>query len=97
MSESQEYDKYLPKSELDKYPINRDFYEPVDALDIHKTKKTWIALIAVQSKFGRKIRFYKWRWNENQNKWSVDWARMDIDNWNMENISLFLQRQKNSN
>jgi len=83
---------YLPKSNLDDYPVNRDFFHPLDALDIHKTKQTWVALILVESKHGNKIRLYKWRWNESANKWSVDLARMDINNWNMKHIALFLEK-----
>ena len=36
---------YLPKSDLDEYHVNREFYQPIDALDIKKTNQTWIAII----------------------------------------------------
>jgi len=75
-----EYDEiYLPKSDLDDYPVNRDFYQPIDALDIKKTSQTWIAIIKCDSKYGMKMRFYKWKKKKDSVKWNVDYARMDID------------------
>ena len=51
-------DVFLPKTDLDNYPVNRDFYEPKDALDIKKTNQTWMALVKCDSKYGMKTRFY---------------------------------------
>ena len=32
-------DVFLPKSDLEEYKVNRDYYEPLDALDIKKTNE----------------------------------------------------------
>ena len=40
---------FLPKSELDDYPINRDYYTPLDAVDIKKTSQSWIAFLYCES------------------------------------------------
>ena len=47
---------YLPKSDLDEYHVNREFYQPIDALDIKKTNQTWIAILKCDSKYGVKTR-----------------------------------------
>ena len=83
---------YIPKSNLEDYPVNKEFYKVLDALDIKKTKQTWIALLKCDSKYGIKTRFYKWKWKQNDGKWGVDWARMDIDGWNMDHIQKFLSK-----
>ena len=92
-SDSADDDVFLPKSELDDYPVNKDFYQVLDALDIKKTKQTWIALLKCDSKYGIKMRFYKWKWKQDAGKWGVDWARMDVDGWNMEHINAFLAKR----
>lgn len=89
-----EYDEiYLPKSDLDDYPVNRDFYQPIDALDIKKTSQTWIAIVKCDSKYGVKMRLYKWKKKKDDVKWHVDYARMDIDEWDMERITIFLAKK----
>jgi len=90
---SEDDDIYLPKSDLDDYPVNREFYQPIDALDIKKTSQTWIAIVKCDSKYGMKMRFYKWKKNKDGVKWNVDWARMDIDRWDMERITKFLAKK----
>jgi len=84
---------YLPKSDLDDYPLKRDFYQPIDALDIKKTSQTWIALVKCDSKYGVKMRFYKWKKNKDEVMWHVAWARMDIDDWDMNRITKFLAKK----
>ena len=88
-------DEYLPKSDLEEYHVNREFYQPLDALDIKKTSQTWIALVRCDSKYGIKMRFYKWRKNKGDDTWKVDLAKMDVDAWNMEHITKFLDKYKN--
>ena len=86
---------YLPKSDLDEYHVNRDFYQPIDALDIKKTTQTWIAILRCDSKYGVKTRFYKWKKNRNDVEWKVDYARMDMDGWNMVHVQKFLEKYQN--
>ena len=90
-------DVFLPKSDLEEYKINRDYYEPLDALDIKKTSQTWIALVRCDSKYGKKMRFYKWRKMKDSVEWKVDSARMDITGWNMTNIQKFLSKYTEDN
>ena len=79
----------LPKSPLDEYPIS-DFYKPIDALDIIKSDKIWIALIFVESQHGKKIRIY--RWEKRNEGWKVDLCRMSIENWNWLRINQFVNK-----
>ena len=86
---------YLPKSDLDEYHVNREFYQPIDALDIKKTNQTWIAILRCDSKYGVKNRFYKWKKSRYDVKWKVDYARMDMDTWNIEHVQKFLEKYQN--
>ena len=58
-----EDDIFLPKSDLDEYPLNRDFYVPLDAVDIKKTSQSWIALLYCENVkgYGKSFRLYMWR------------------------------------
>ena len=53
-SDQPEDDVFLPKSDLDEYPISREYYTPLDAVDIKKTSQSWIALVWCDSKYGKK-------------------------------------------
>ena len=46
-----EDDVYLPKSNLEDYPVNREFYKPIDALDVKKTNQTWETFVKCDSQY----------------------------------------------
>ena len=87
-----EDDAYLPKSNLEDYPVNREFYKPIDALDVKKTNQTWEAFVKCDSEHGIKMRFYRWKKEKNAVNWAVN-ARFDVDHWNLENIIRFLTKK----
>ena len=85
-------DVNLPKSDLEDYSIKRDYYQPVDALDVKKTSQTWEAFVKCDSNYGIKMRFYRWKKEKNAVNWAVN-ARFDVDHWNLENIIKFLTKK----
>jgi len=94
-------DVFLPKSDLDDYPINRDYYVPLDALDIKKTKQSWIALLYCESTrgYGTSYRLYMWRNFKGQSTWKVALCNISIDDnvllpENLQRILKFQQKER---
>ena len=75
-------DVFLPKSDLELYPLNREYYTPLDALDIKKTSQSWISLLYCESVkgYGKSFRFYMWRMNESEGKWRAALCNFPADN-----------------
>ena len=88
-----EDDVYLPKSNLEDYPVNRDYYVPKDALDVKKTSETWEAFVKCDSQYGLKIRFYRWKKRKDGGEWKVSLANFDVPNWDMDKIIKFLAKK----
>ena len=85
-------DVFLPKSNLDTYPINRDYYTPLDALDIKKTTQSWIALLYCESTkgYGTSYRLYMWRNLKGQSTWKAALCNFPAD----DNIMMPLNLQR---
>ena len=97
-------DVFLPKSDLDTYPINRDYYVPLDALDIKKTKQSWIALLYCDSTrgYGTSYRLYMWRKLNDQSTCKVTLCNFNIDDNillsdNLQRIIKFKQQVRSKN
>ncbi|MBT5170874.1 MAG: hypothetical protein HOL90_01140 [Candidatus Nitrosopelagicus sp.] len=102
LSEQSMDDVFLPKSDLDEYPINRDYYTPLDALDLKKTKQSWIALLYCESTkgYGTSYRLYMWRNFKGQSTWKVALCNISIDDNilipdNLKRIIMFKQKARN--
>ena len=91
-SEDSVDDVFLPKSNLDTYPINRDYYTPLDALDIKKTTQSWIALLYCESTkgYGTSYRLYMWRNLKGQSTWKAALCNFPAD----DNIMMPLNLQR---
>ena len=94
-------DLFLPKSDLDEYPINREYYTPLDAVDIKKTSQSWIALLYCDNvKYGGKtFRFHMWRKSKGSSKWGAAWCNFPADNNvtefdNLRRIIKFVKKYK---
>jgi len=85
-------DIFLPKSDLDEYPITREFYTPLDAVDIKKTSQSWIALLYCENvKYPAKtFRFHMWRKPKGGGKWSPASCNFPADN----NIAMLVNLQR---
>ena len=92
LSEDSIDDVFLPKSNLDTYPINRDYYTPLDALDIKKTTQSWIALLYCESTkgYGTSYRLYMWRNLKGQSTWKAALCNFPAD----DNIMMPLNLQR---
>jgi hypothetical protein len=92
LSEDSIDDVFLPKSNLDTYPINRDYYTPLDALDIKKTTQSWIALLYCESTkgYGTSYRLYMWRNLKGQSTWKAALCNFSAD----DNIMMPLNLQR---
>tara|TARA_B110000438_G_C15724041_1_gene611158 strand:- start:884 stop:1198 length:315 start_codon:yes stop_codon:yes gene_type:complete len=100
-SEDSVDDVFLPKSNLDTYPINRDYYTPLDALDLKKTTQSWIALLYCESTqgHGTSYRFYMWRSPKGQSTWKVALCNFPADDsimmpLNLQRILKFKQQAR---
>ena len=78
---------------MEDYSIKRDYYQPIDALDVKKTNQTWEAFVKCDSKYGIKMRFYRWKKEKNAVDWKVSWANFDVDGLALENIIKFLTKK----
>ena len=87
-----EEDVFLPKSDLDDYPINRDYYTPLDAVDIKKTSQSWIALLYCENlKYpGKTFRFHMWRKFKGKDKWTPASCNFPAD----DNVSMPVNLQR---
>ena len=68
----------------EKYPVSETF-TVLDGYDIYRSNNLIIALVVVQSQFGRDLRLY--RWMKRNEQWKVDLCRMSVDGWNWGEIS----------
>jgi len=95
-------DVILTKSDLEDYPINRNFYTPLDALDLKKTTQSWIALLYCESVkgYGQSYRFYMWRSPKGQSTWKTALCNFPADDnimmeENLQRILKFKQQVRN--
>ena len=77
---------------------------PLDALDIKKTKQSWVALLYCDSTkgYGTSYRLYMWRNLKGQSTWKVALCNFDIDDnilllENLQRIIKFKQLARSKN
>ena len=58
-----------------KYPVSQT-YTVLDGYDIYRSNNLIVALVVVQSQFGRDLRLY--RWMKRNDQWKVDLCRMGV-------------------
>ena len=67
-----------------KYPVSEQ-YKVLEGYDIYRGSKLIIALVAVESQFGKDLRLY--RWQLRGDKFKVDLCRMSVKSWNWAKVS----------
>ena len=94
-------DVFLPKSDLDDYPITRSEYTPLDAVDIKKTSQSWIALLYCESVkgYGKTFRFHMWRKPKAGGAWYVSRCNFPADNnfalpANLQRMTKFIKKYR---
>ena len=66
------------------YPVSES-YKLLDGYDVYRSEKLIVALVVVESPFGRDLRLY--RWQKRGDAWKVDLCRMSVALWNWDVIS----------
>jgi hypothetical protein len=67
-----------------KYPVSQT-YTVLDGYDIYRSSNLIVALVVVQSQFGKDLRLY--RWMKRKDLWKVDLCRMGVGRWNWAEIA----------
>jgi len=66
------------------YPVSESF-KVLEGYDIYRSDKLIVALVVVESEFGRDMRLY--RWQKRNDAWKVDLCRMSVASWQWENLA----------
>ncbi len=66
------------------YPVSQSF-KVLEGFDIYRSEKLIVALVVVESDFGKDLRMY--RWQKRGDAWKVDLCRMSVASWNWDKIS----------
>ncbi len=74
----------MSESKQVNYPISES-YKLLDGYDLYRSEKLIVALVVVESQFGRDLRLY--RWQKRGDAWKVDLCRMSVAMWNWDAIS----------
>ena len=74
----------VPKKREGDYPVSESF-KVLEGYDISRSEKFIVALVAVQSEFGRDIRLY--RWMKRKDAWKVDLCRMSVASWQWDTLA----------
>ncbi|HEV8386436.1 MAG TPA: hypothetical protein VGQ03_02330 [Nitrososphaera sp.] len=67
-----------------RYPVSST-YRVLDGHDIYRSNNLIVALVVVESQFGRDLRLY--RWMKRKDQWKVDLCRMGVGRWKWDEIS----------
>ena len=67
-----------------RYPISST-YKVLDGPDIYRSNNLIVALVVVESQFGRDLRLY--RWMKRKDQWKVDLCRMGVGRWKWDEIA----------
>jgi hypothetical protein len=78
---NQQAEKPQQKKSEGNYPVSESF-QVLEGYDIYRSEKLIVALVVVQSDYGRDLRLY--RWQKRNEAWKVDLCRMSVALWNWE-------------
>jgi hypothetical protein len=81
---SQQAEKPQQKKREGNYPVSESF-QVLEGHDIYRPEKFIVALVVVQSDFGRDLRLY--RWQKRNDAWKVDLCRMSVAQWNWDTLA----------
>jgi hypothetical protein len=71
-------------SEAPKYPVSAT-YKVLDGHDMYRSNNLIVALVVVESQFGKDLRLY--RWIKRNDQWKVDLCRMSVKKWKWDEIA----------
>lgn len=67
-----------------RYPVSATF-TVLDGHDIYRSDNLIVALVVVESQYGRDLRLYRWVMRNGQ--WKVDLCRMGVKRWKWSEIA----------
>ncbi len=67
-----------------RYPVSATF-TVLDGHDIYRSDNLIVALVVVESQYGRDLRLYRWVMRNGQ--WKVDLCRMGVKRWKWDEIA----------
>jgi hypothetical protein len=67
-----------------RYPVSSTF-NVLDGYDIYRSDNLIIALVVVESQYGKDIRLY--RWMKRKEEWKVDLCRMSVRTWKWTEVA----------
>ena len=72
--------------EPEKLPLS-EYYQLLESRTYLRTPKRWVALCALQGKFGKEMKFYEWNWKGEGKGWKVALANMNIAGINLKRVA----------
>ena len=73
-----------PNTQAGDNPVSESF-KVLEGFDIYRSNKLIVALVVVDSDFGRDLRMY--RWQKRQDAWKVDLCRMSVATWQWDQLA----------
>lgn len=73
---------------MEKFPVKsyEGFEQRVlDGVTIYKSKRRWIALVVVETPFGKQLKLYAWVFRDGD--WKVDLANLNIGYWDFKEFA----------
>jgi hypothetical protein len=67
-----------------KDPVSSQF-KVLAGYDIYRSSKLIVAMVVVESQFGRDLRLY--RWQNRKGTWKVDLCRMSVARWSWDSLA----------
>jgi hypothetical protein len=81
---SENAQKTPPKKREGDYPVSES-YKVLEGYDLYRSNKLIVALVVVESDFGRDLRLY--RWQKRNDAWKVDLCRMSVASWQWDIVA----------
>ena len=67
-----------------RYPVSATF-TVLDGHDVYRSDNLIVALVVVESQYGRDLRLYRWVMRNGQ--WKVDLCRMGVKRWKWDEVA----------
>jgi len=78
---------------MEEFPIRtyEGFEQKVlDGVTLYKSRKRWVALVVVETPYGRHLKLYAWVMRNNE--WKVDLANLNIGYWDFKKFAEHAER-----
>lgn len=69
---------------MNEYPVSQTF-KVLDGHDLYRSENLIVALVVVESQYGKDLRLY--RWMKRNDQWKVDLCRMSVKRWKWAEVA----------